>query len=107
MWLVYARGDAAPARLGLVVSRRVGCAVRRNRVKRLLREVFRARSWPVGLDLVVIAKAPPPTLGLAEVQAELARCIPELERRLHQAEADARKRAAALPPAREAADNRG
>ena len=52
--LVSARADRrAPSRLGLVVAKRVGGAVRRNRVKRLCRECFRA--WPdllpAGVDL--------------------------------------------------------
>jgi ribonuclease P protein component len=43
------------SRLGLVVSRRVGDAVVRNRVKRLLREVFRRRKGllPQPLDVVL------------------------------------------------------
>lgn len=46
------------ARLGLSVSRKVGGAVARNRVKRLLREAFRAvqAELPKGLDLVVVAR---------------------------------------------------
>ncbi|MFM8640179.1 MAG: ribonuclease P protein component [Planctomycetota bacterium] len=45
-------------RLGLSVSRKVGGAVARNRMKRLLREAFRAvqRELPRGLDLVVVAR---------------------------------------------------
>lgn len=61
-----------PARLGLVVSRKVGGAVQRNRVKRLCRECFRA--WPdllpAGVDLVVIARPGAETLGLARVRSE-------------------------------------
>lgn len=51
------RGDGGPARLGITVTRKVGKAVRRNRIKRLVREWFRGRREAFsGLDLVVIAK---------------------------------------------------
>ena len=46
-------------RLGLVVSKKnVGCAVARNRIKRLCRETFRLRSSSLPkMDIVVLAKS--------------------------------------------------
>ena len=68
-------------RLGLSVSRRVGGAVDRSRVKRVLREAFwlEAERLPQGSDYVVVAR--PDALGLAEregmpgVRAALAELV--------------------------------
>jgi ribonuclease P protein component len=78
----YARpNDLGHPRLGLSVSRRVGTAPRRNRIKRLLRESFRLmqHDLPRGYDLVIVVRPHEPQL-LADYQ----RLLSALAIRLHQ-----------------------
>ena len=60
-------------RVGITVSKKVGNAVVRNRVKRLVREHIRASQWfPEGGDMVIIAKPnASEILSLAEVSRDL------------------------------------
>jgi ribonuclease P protein component len=63
------------ARLGITVSRRVGCAVVRNTVKRRLREVFRLHpGWfAVGSDYVLVAKPAAAQASYGDLETEIER----------------------------------
>ena len=81
-------------RLGLVVSRRVGNAVARHKIKRMLREAFRLNqhTWPGRYDLIIIVYKHD-ALALAEYERLLARAVEQVHvvaerRRLKKAEDD-------------------
>jgi ribonuclease P protein component len=73
------------SRLGITVSRRIGSAVVRNRVKRRVRDCFRLelrRKLPEGTALVVIARAGAGALPMAEVREQLLKAAANLAGRL-------------------------
>jgi ribonuclease P protein component len=70
------------SRLGLVVSRRVGGAVERNRVKRVVREWFRQcrAQLPFTADFVVIARRDAERLGTRAAWAEMSALVARASR---------------------------
>ena len=75
--VVQAPADGPISRLGVTVSSRVGNAVVRNRVKRLVREIFRERRRMLrqALDIVVIAKPDAAQITHAQAASELERVL--------------------------------
>ena len=74
--IVYVcENDGQHPRLGVSVSKKVGGAVQRNRVKRVVREVCRRhKSWfPTGSELVFVAKRSATTLDFAAAEREIER----------------------------------
>ena len=70
--LVYRPARGTQARLGITVTKKIGGAVIRNRVKRAVRETFRrVRTGLDPIDLVVIARKGSGALDGATIRAEI------------------------------------
>ncbi len=69
--------DSSPARVGFAVSRAVGIAVVRNRVKRRLRHLMRERvqTLPAGSLVVVRALPAAASASYADLGGDLDRCL--------------------------------
>jgi ribonuclease P protein component len=78
------RADSGPARVGLTVSRKVGGAVERNRLRRQLREIVRlsaATSLKAGSDYVVVGRRAALDIPFVKLTADFAGALERLEKR--------------------------
>ncbi len=71
-------GEAGPPRVGLVVSRSCGPAVRRNRIKRRLRAAAESAGLRPGTDYVIIATPQVAETPFDTLVEELSRAVDEV-----------------------------
>jgi len=70
--------DDVPVKVAFVASRRVGGAIRRNRAKRLMREVFRHNKLRLGTggrQVVFVARRACAEAGVREVEEDFQRIL--------------------------------
>jgi ribonuclease P protein component len=81
--LFYRENDVGHARLGITVSRKIGCASTRNRVKRLLREIFRRSSAeiPTNFDIVINAKSGCAGAGFPDLRKAFIAAVKRMPRK--------------------------
>jgi ribonuclease P protein component len=74
---LFAPPEPDGVRVGVVASRRVGGAVKRNRAKRLLREASRrvASKWPEAHWIVLVAKSSIVARNAEEVRIDIERAL--------------------------------
>jgi ribonuclease P protein component len=79
----HPRGDDGPVRVGFTVSKKVGGAVERNRVRRRLREIVRlsaARNLNVGSDYVLVGRRAALEMSFSRLAEDFAGAVSRLDK---------------------------
>jgi len=64
-------------RLGITATKKIGCAVERNRARRLIREAYRLceDEFPTGLDIVVVARRKAVFANMQTIRGSLRKAL--------------------------------
>ncbi|MBW4053951.1 MAG: ribonuclease P protein component [Proteobacteria bacterium] len=74
--VVWRENDLQTARLGITASKKIGCSVVRNRVKRYLREFFRHnRIGMTAVDVNVIPRRESAQMAYPDIERELSKAF--------------------------------
>ncbi|MCB0176013.1 MAG: ribonuclease P protein component [Anaerolineae bacterium] len=77
MVLAFLQNELEHSRFGFVVSKRLGNAVQRNKIKRRMREAVRLRLSQIkpGFDMVIIARKPASSATFKAIDQSLVRLL--------------------------------
>ena len=75
--------DLDVSRLGIIATRRLGGSIRRNRSKRLVREIFRLNKGRSGLDIVVMPRPGFSDTPFLTLEADYKSALQRYERTQH------------------------
>ena len=74
----YRKNKFAYNRLGITVSPKIGCAVVRNRVRRLIKENYRLlQGLSSGYDIVIVARSSSKDASFEEIGKDLGKAFKE------------------------------
>jgi ribonuclease P protein component len=82
---VLGEGSQPTTRIGITITKHVGCAVTRNKIKRIVRDYFRLNKQilPSTLDVNIIAKNRAAQRHSTELRSDLHRLFVAVTRRYH------------------------
>jgi len=71
--IYFLRNSVAINNLGIAVSKKIGCSVERNRIKRLIRECYRLneRRIVTGNNIVILWKSNQKDIGFKELEKDI------------------------------------
>jgi len=73
----YRQNNLHENRLGLTSTKKIGCAVKRNRARRVIREAYRLLEdrLKVGYDIVIVARTKATSVTMFAVKSDLERAF--------------------------------